>query len=339
MRHVGNFFALAAAMGLAACAPGDPGNGGNNGDDDSASHPDADPNAGFIDAAPFIDAGGFYDGGGQQNGACDKIDILFVVDNSGSMEEEQANLATNFPAFVDVIENYTTSGGDHLDYHLAITTTDRNFTENDMIPGIPIPFPSPHFGNDGKFQVGNNCGFPGGRRFLQKGDANVRAAFSCAAKVGTDGDSSEMPLEATKLALLDRIQDGYNSGFLREDALLAVVMLTDENDCSVSGDPVDVTSLDICLQANPVEQYLAALDALKGGERGRWAAAVIAGPGPGTCESTFGSAEEATRLKQFTTAVGQNAVFSSICAGDLATSLHDAFETFGIACENIPPVN
>jgi hypothetical protein len=334
MRQVRILFVLAAAAMVAACAPD------GSHEDDDGTHPGHDGGGdGFIDGGGFVDGGGgnHGDGGGQQNGACDKMDILFVVDNSGSMEEEQQNLAANFPMFVNIIENYVTSAGSHLDYHIAVTTTDRTFTEQQppIFPGFPsIPFP--HMGNDGKFQTGSNCQFPGGRKFLQRGDSNVGATFSCAAKVGTGGDSSEMPLETAKLALVDRVQDGYNAGFLRPDALLAIVMLTDENDCSISGDNVMVTGLDLCQQANPVPPYLTTFDNVKGGERGRWAAAVIAGPGPGVCESAFGSADEATRLKQFTTAVGTNAVFSSICEGNLAQSLMDAFETFGVACENIP---
>ena len=48
-------------------------------------------------------------------GAC-KADILFVVDNSGSMYEDQVELATRFPKFLEAINN--------LDYNIAITTTD-----------------------------------------------------------------------------------------------------------------------------------------------------------------------------------------------------------------------
>ncbi len=32
------------------------------------------------------------------------VDILFVIDNSGSMAEEQALLSANFAAFIDVLE-------------------------------------------------------------------------------------------------------------------------------------------------------------------------------------------------------------------------------------------
>ena len=40
---------------------------------------------------------------------CNKMDIVFVVDDSGSMAEEQTNLATNFPMFAQLLSHYQTS--------------------------------------------------------------------------------------------------------------------------------------------------------------------------------------------------------------------------------------
>jgi hypothetical protein len=47
--------------------------------------------------------------------ACSKMDFVFVVDNSGSMAEEQGNLAANFPEFISVIDSYQTADGSPLD--------------------------------------------------------------------------------------------------------------------------------------------------------------------------------------------------------------------------------
>jgi hypothetical protein len=116
-------FALALCLATTACGP----TGSGPGDDDDDTLVDA-----RVDA--FVPTG---DGGGEEEG-CAKIDILFVVDNSGSMAQEQANLATNFPQFISVIE---ASG---LDYRVAITTTGMDFTYNQaLFPGGPvIPPPS-----------------------------------------------------------------------------------------------------------------------------------------------------------------------------------------------------
>jgi hypothetical protein len=335
MRQVRSLFGVGAALAFAtfaACAPGSPGNthpGDDDGDDDSPGTPDSgDPNAGFIDAAPFLDAGPFVDGG-SQNGACDKMDILFVIDNSLSMDDDQAALAAAFPDFAAVIETYTNHTGQHLDYRVAITTTDVTWVD------IFIPVT----GNDGKFVTGSCPQWPAGRSWLQRGDTNVSGAFSCAAKVGTDGSGFEMELEGAKLALLDRIPTP-NGSFLREDALLAIVFLTDENDCSKPGLSVSPLDANPCANANalePVANYVAKFDTLKGGH-GRWATASIAIPGgAGSCAGA-GSSEN-KRLEAFTSLAGANGVFTNLCAGHLESALMQAFDTFALACENIPPVN
>jgi hypothetical protein len=55
--------------------------------------------------------------------------------------------------------------------------------------------------------------------------------LGCMIRLGTDGCGFEQPLEAARRALSDQ---PANAGFLRDDALLAVVLLTDEDDCSTS---------------------------------------------------------------------------------------------------------
>src|SRR5688500_10837964 len=47
-----------------------------------------------------------------------KVDVLWVIDNSGSMAEEQENLARNFQSFIELF----TRGA--VDYRIAVTTTD-----------------------------------------------------------------------------------------------------------------------------------------------------------------------------------------------------------------------
>jgi hypothetical protein len=78
------------------------------------------------------------------------------------------------------------------------------------------------------------------------------------------------------------------------------------------------------------------LDQLKG-NRSRWAAGVIAGDG--NCSSSFGSASNGARLKDFVSAAngsGYNqAVFSSICDGDLTIGLQEALDLFQAACGQI----
>ena len=266
---------------------------------------------------------------------CQKMDIVFIVDDSGSMAEEQSNLAANFPKFVGVLEAYKTKSGAKLDYRLAVTTTGRDLKYT-LNPGPPFPaIPSQEKGDNGAFREGKSCG--GTKRWVDKGDPGGAATFTCRAKTGTSGPSIEMPLYALKLALNERVADGTNAGFLRPDALLAVVVLTDEDDCSREDNDFSIKS-DSCEtmeNLHPVAEYATMLDVAAKGP-GRWATAVIAGDKP--CKSSFGDAEEAKRLKDFVGVAGKNGSFSSICDGDLSGGLQKALDTFDAACKSFPPV-
>jgi len=311
--------------------------------------PPGDPGAGSADAGPWADAGyptggGNGSDGGMGGGGCDEMDILFVVDDSLSMGEEQSNLAENFPAFIDVLDQRYGGNGRPVDYRVAVTTTGRSvdYTVSYPIgyPTGPTNIPVSVVGANGAFLDDPSCGAP--RRWLERGDDDVTGVFSCQAKVGTGGPDLEMPLLATELAFVDRVADGTNAGFLRPNALLAIVILTDEDDCSRRDDNFVIGSFfsDICSTEpgfDDVHRYIDTLDTVAGG-RERWAIAVIAGPGPGLCHSDFGDAFDGRRLRRFVADVGDNAVFSSICEGDLASALGDALDTFGEACQGLPPI-
>ena len=265
---------------------------------------------------------------------CQKMDIIFVVDDSGSMEQEQSNLATNFPKFVSVLEGFKTKSGAKLDYRLAVTTTGRDIKYTLEIPGFPA-IPQSEKGDNGAFRNSSTCGAT--KRWIDKGDTNGSSTFSCLAKAGTSGPSIEMPLYSLKLALNDRVTDGTNAGFLRPDALLAVVIMTDEDDCSREDNDFKIQSDSCETMANlhPVAEYAAMLDTAAKGP-GRWATAVIAGDKK--CTSSFGDAIEAKRLKDFVGVAGKNGTFSSICDGDLSVGLQKALDTFDAACKSFPPV-
>ena len=306
-------FAFSILVVLAACGPSGPSGGDDDGDDgDDSSEPDARPWTPGPDAA----------------NRCQKMDILFVVDNSGSMGEEQTNLGMNFPGFIDVIQQ---SG---LDYRVAVTSTGVDYTYYQATPLGNIP--STQDGGDNGVML-QKCGMT--RRWIEQTDADPSGTFACAATLGTDGPGDEMPLAAMRLALEDRMADGTNMGWRRQDALLAIVILTDENDCSYEQSVTLGFTETLCeSQMEPPANYVAFLDQYTG-NRARWATAVIAGPGPSTCNSGFGNADYAQRLDEFVTMTGDNAVFSSICEGNLTTGLADALAVFASACDDFPPID
>ncbi len=304
-------------LALVACGPtaGAVDGGGGSGADADPSRPDARPPVEFVDAAPP-----------EQ---CDKMDIVFVIDNSGSMELEQVNLADNYPAFIEVLENYDYD----LDYRVAVTTTGMDYTYEMTIPGVGT-MPSSQDGGDNGALL-QRCDMT--RRWIEHSDATPVETFACASQVGYSGPNDEMPLAVMRAAFDDRISDGTNLGFLREDALLGVVFLTDEDDCSYEDSVTLGFAENLCdVQMEPVANYVSVLDGLKG-DRARWAVAVIAGET--SCDSDWGGAAEAHRLKDFVAQTGTNAVLSSICDADLASALEDALDTFDTACEGFPPID
>lgn len=262
---------------------------------------------------------------------CDKMDIVFVVDDSGSMQEEQSNLASNFPQFAQKIQTYLLDNGQPLDYRVALTTTGRDVAYSIDV-GFGTPFSQNEKGENGEFR--NNCGTT--KRWLEPTDGTFESTLACRANVGTGGPSIEMPLLMSKWALSERVADGTHAGFLRDDALLAIVILTDEDDASTTENnfTMDVTG------TSPTNwgaaDQIQFLDQLKG-NRTRWAASVIAGDG--NCSSSFGSASDGVRLKEFVNQAnsgGYNqAVFSSICDGDLTIGLQEALDLFQAACGQI----
>lgn len=321
MRRIAFLFAPLALgiLGAAACGPSVSG-GDDDGDDDGTG----------VDAGPHT--GG--DGGVEEvSGECRKMDLIFVVDDSGSMSEEQMNLGTNFPMFADLLNSYTISTGETLDYRAAVTTTGVTASGVQTLPppfSMSIPFNQT--GMDGRFRTVSGMTRP----WLERTDANMAQTFAQAARVGTSGPGLEMQLRAMELA----IQPGTNPGFIREDALLGIVILTDEDDCSFrQASGINISSLEGCVGTPGIPapaDFLTPLDQVKG-ERGRWAAAVIAGQT--ACTSSFGDAVEGVRLKQFQQASPQNVVFGDICAGNLQAALTQALDSFQAACENFPPID
>jgi hypothetical protein len=283
--------------------------------------------AGSLDGGPLQhDAAVLGPGEVEPDMGCKKMDIVFVVDDSRSMQEEQVNLAANFPKFVDVLNRFTAKNGDLIDYRIAVTTTGVDVNVTEVISGSIQPTEIQK-GDNGKFRM--TAGMT--RPWLERSDVNMTSTFGTIANVGLAGPSWEMPLEGSRRALSDRLGD-TNKGFVRDDALLGIVYLTDEDDCSTT--TLNITQpdgLNCSKFAEPTSSYTSFFDTLKQG-RGRWATAVIAGQTK--CTSKFGSAAEATRLKAFVSQVGSSAVFSSICDGDLAGALERALGTFDVACKS-----
>lgn len=158
------------------------------------------------------------------------VDILFMVDNSPSMNQEQENLGRNFPAFMDELKKIP---GGLPNVHIGVISSDMGAGPT------PVGSCTRPGGDRGIFQVKPNCGLNPNERFLisrENGSFNnfagdIGRVFSCMALLGVTGCGFEHQLQATRVALYESITP-ENKGFLRPNAYLAVILITDEDDCS-----------------------------------------------------------------------------------------------------------
>lgn len=166
---------------------------------------------------------------------CKKVDILYVIDNSPSMYDEQQTLIANFGAFV---AEMTAALEKVSDYHVGVVTTDNYADEgflddSTLVVNASEPLCKILGGMVVESQQGVCTPFAEGYRFITEQD-DLAAKFACVADVGEDGDSDERVGDALIGALspLSNAPGQCNEGFLRPDALLIIVILTDENDSS-----------------------------------------------------------------------------------------------------------
>ncbi|MEM6991292.1 MAG: hypothetical protein AAF721_12360 [Myxococcota bacterium] len=166
--------------------------------------------------------------GGDASAAdgCKKVDLLFVIDNSGSMADEQANLVASFPGFIGGIQAQL---ADTDGYHVGVITSDL-YTDFDELECLTegLLVTQTH----GEGSSNRDCApFASGGRYMTEAD-DLGEAFSCAAQVGIGGEGNERPMQTMVTAISEGMTGpgGCNEGFLRDDALLVVVVITDEED-------------------------------------------------------------------------------------------------------------
>ncbi|HSN27103.1 MAG TPA: hypothetical protein VLT45_12480 [Kofleriaceae bacterium] len=159
-----------------------------------------------------------------------ELDVLFVVDNSPSMLDKQQSLATNFPRMIDVL---ATLDDGVPDLHIGVVTSDLGTSGSQTPPGPTIGTPGvggcAGTGDAGALRQTTAMTAP----YLADGTYTgaLRDAFATLARVGDGGCGFEQHLGAMRRAL---DSNATNAGFLRDSANLAVVILADEDDCSVA---------------------------------------------------------------------------------------------------------
>jgi hypothetical protein len=191
------------------------------------------------------------------------VDILFMVDNSPSMDPKQEALARAFPKMIESLQKLP---GGLPDVHIGVISSDMGAgaTEAGGSCSVLLGNKGIMWGNDpnadpskdnNQFATVKNlknaagadgCGMNSGTRWIQdimNADGLSRTknyigtlsdVFSCLAKgVGVNGCGYEHQLQSVRVALnpADNINP-QNFKFLRPRAYLALVLVTDEDDCS-----------------------------------------------------------------------------------------------------------
>jgi hypothetical protein len=147
----------------------------------------------------------------------DKMDILWVIDNSSSMTPLQTNLTANFTSFID---NFQTKG---YDFHMAVTTSDAYLADT-RFRNIPT---------QSLFRDTNSVGQSSGILDILSTTQNLANVFLINATPGANGSGDERALSS----IMSALKNNLNAGFLRPDSFMSVIILSDEDDFSSSTRP------------------------------------------------------------------------------------------------------
>ncbi len=197
--------------------------------------------------------------------AAPTVDVLWVVDNTGSMAREQQALASSFEAFVQALD------AEGVSYQLGVITTDVSDEQAGLLQGVPW--------------------------IVTPGQDDPVESFTQAVQVGIDGASPEAGLAAAVLALSEPAISEHNRGFRRPDTLLHVVAVSDNDDQSdghLSGDTgQDV--VDVFLDFFEAQAEVSGIDPIF---------SAVAGDTPSGCVGDAGRALPAQRYQEVVDATG-----------------------------------
>ncbi len=350
-----------------AVETGDAGSGEDSTSDETGSDPIGD--------LPMPATGANPDG--EQG--CEKVDFLFVIDHSGSMQSEQDALIASFSGFIDAIEERLDQEGT---FHIMVTDVDawvygaceadgcqaaaqceaqsatgecdcafecgmrtlcteygdyqcgatQPFECEDVL-GAAVTHPRGYGASN------TDCAFASGARYIDGSEPDVGSAFACAAQVGIGSSNPEVPMQAMVEAIrADGDAAACNDGFLRDDAILVVTVITDEDDNGPGGDdPVGDSP-------GTPHDWFDALVAAKGGNADAIVTLSLIGDTgqPGAlCQpldhTTGLGAENCPRIREFTALFGDQGHVASICAASYESFFLEAVDSIGQACDEFVP--
>lgn len=150
-----------------------------------------------------------------------KLDILVVIDNSGSMSTEQANMASRFGTFLDQLSG--------IDWQLGIVSTDVD-SDADKKDGRLLQFENGSGVGTGQYTISSSMPLTTAKSWF--GDTIQRPV--------NEGSSNEQGVAAAYRALQRSQQTGNaislrNAALFRSDAALAVLVVTDADETNPKG--------------------------------------------------------------------------------------------------------
>jgi len=240
---------------------------------------------------------------------CKRVDLVFAVDDSYSMREEMD--AMRGDVFPKLAQALRAIGGGLEDYRVGV------------IDACPDPASLHTRGESGA------CNFESKQVWIESSSSALESEFACAGDIWSGdvscsgNDDDEQPASAAAAALTPPYSTGANAGFVRGDALLVIVALTDEDE-----------------RARPAatpQQLHDRLVTIKGDVRKM----VFLGIGGSSyCSGTYGSAEHAKQLQALTDlfVADKRGVFWDLCQGRLEDGLTAAMQVIEQACDELPTI-
>jgi len=306
---------------------GDGGDGEDSGDESGGPRYDVEEGSG---------------GQGDEEEGCEKVDFLFVIDSSGSMGNNQTNLIESFPGFIHTIQNQI-KGQDH---HIMVVDTDAEDICDDTcaegssfcaLGGFDCADVPTLSGCDVELGAGNlrdtskqPCSVDGGKRYMTHEQTDLEGPFACVARTGTYGYGDEQAIGAMTRALSDELnQGGCNDGFLREDAVLVLTVVTDAPPDTASeqidGDPAEWREMVVAAKGGH-ESYITVLGLVSDGD-------VPEGLCSGLPDD---SAKGSPKMREFVGLFTHN-VLASVCEPSYNSFFDQAVQVVDTACDEFVP--
>lgn len=222
------------------------------------------------------------------------VDILWVIDNSISMVQEQAEIAEQFSKFIENMD----LAGTGIDFHTAIVTTDMDLSNPNAAVMVTSAADS--------------------TPYITRDTPNYVQEFQSRVIVGTNGSDMERGLEAAWVALNEPLISDANQGFLRDDSILSIIFVSDENDCSDRGAFPDTADGTTCYeeamqdQLVPIRDYMDDYRSLREDGASLVVSAIVGPDVSEGCPNTW----PGTRYRAVAEATG--GISASICEQDFS---------------------